>query len=140
MTRVAGTWIRSNRIVGHAGSAGFLAADTTIAMAHWNVSRRSDRPGIPDATTPQKKPVPGPQTAFWEITPMKSASTSIGGLIAKRRWQSARDPHHFHVANPPGDSRAPDPGLEPRRTPFRDPACCLIHFVPHPVPPEIATF
>src|ERR1035441_9563836 len=44
MTRVAGTWIRSNRIVGHAGSAGFLAADTTIAMAHWNVSGRSDLP------------------------------------------------------------------------------------------------
>ena len=42
--------------------------------------------------------------------------------------------------NPPGDSRAPDPGLEPRRTPFRDTAGCLIHFVPHPVPPEIATF
>jgi hypothetical protein len=71
---------------------------------------------------------------------MKSASTSIGGLMSKRRWQSAQDPHHFHVANPPGDSRAPDPGLEPRRTPFRDTAGCLIHFVPHPVPPEIATF
>ena len=61
---------------------------------------------------------------------MKSASTSIGGLMFKRRWQSARDPHHFHVANPPGDSRAPDPGLEPRRTPFRDTAGCLIHFRP----------
>src|ERR1035441_9563835 len=84
MTRVAGTWIRSNRIVGHAGSAGFLAADTTIAMAHWNVSGRSDRPGIPDATTPQKKPVPVPQTAFWEITspaniPVRHRNCRVGG-------------------------------------------------------------
>src|ERR1039458_46670 len=124
MTRVAGTWIRSNRIVGHAGSAGFLAADTTIAMAHWNVSGRSDRPGIPDATTPQKKPVPGP--------PKRPSGRSIASR------PGAQDPHHVRVATPPGDSRAPDPGLEPRRTPFRDTAGCLIHFVPHPVPPEIA--